>query len=88
MKKVILIASYCLTTLCANAQEKKSSWVDNVKLSGYGMTQLTNYNSITVMKVRNRILLIYAWLVFLLKGRIMNDFYWKTQIQFNETHPH
>ena len=79
MKKVILIAIIVSTTLCANAQEKKSSWVDNVKLSGYGMTQY-QYNGNESSK-SNSFNLRMARIS--LEGRIMNDFYWKTQIQFN-----
>ena len=70
-----------LTT--AGAQEEKGiqlpSWLSNVKLSGYGML-LYQYsgqkgaesNSFNVRMGR-----------ISLEGRIAQDFYWKTQIQFN-----
>ena len=40
MKKQIMVALLASTFITAGAQEKKSpSWINNVKLSGYGMMQ-------------------------------------------------
>lgn len=79
MKKLFLSAAMAVMALAANAQEAKPSWINNVKLSGYGMTQYqyssqegNESNSFNLRMLRMS-----------LEGRIMNDFYWKTQIQFN-----
>ena len=83
MKKGIIMALMALTTVSASAQKKQTielpSWLSNVKLSGYGMTQYqysgqknTESNSFNIRMGR-----------IALEGRIADDFYWKTQIQFN-----
>ena len=83
MKKGIILALMALTTVSASAQKKQSielpSWLSNVKLSGYGMTQYqysgqkdAESNSFNIRMAR-----------ISLEGRIADDFYWKTQIQFN-----
>lgn len=79
MKKSILAALFTLFVIGVSAQEQKTSWVNNVKLSGYGMTQYqmstqkgAKSNSFNLRLVRTS-----------LEGRIMNDFYWKAQIQLN-----
>lgn len=72
-----------LTTVSASAQKKQTielpSWLSNVKLSGYGMTQYqysgqknAESNSFNIRMGR-----------IALEGRIADNFYWKTQIQFN-----
>ena len=72
-----------LTTVSASAQKKQTielpSWLSNVKLSGYGMIQYqysgqknAESNSFNIRMGR-----------IALEGRIADDFYWKTQIQFN-----
>ena len=83
MKKGIILALMALTTVSACAQKKQTielpSWLSNVKLSGYGMIQYqysgqknAESNSFNIRMGR-----------IALEGRIANDFYWKTQIQFN-----
>ena len=83
MKKGIILALMALTTVSASAQKKQTielpSWLSNVKLSGYGMTQYqysgqknAESNSFNIRMGR-----------IALEGRIADDFYWKTQIQFN-----
>ena len=83
MKKGIILALIALTTVSASAQKKQTielpSWLSNVKLSGYGMTQYqysgqknAESNSFNIRMGR-----------IALEGRIADDFYWKTQIQFN-----
>ena len=72
-----------LTAVSASAQKKQTielpSWLSNVKLSGYGMIQYqysgqknAESNSFNIRMGR-----------IALEGRIADDFYWKTQIQFN-----
>ena len=83
MKKGIILALMALTTVSASAQKKQTielpTWLSNVKLSGYGMTQYqysgqknAESNSFNIRMAR-----------ISLEGRIADDFYWKTQIQFN-----
>ena len=77
------MALMALTAVSASAQKKQTielpSWLSNVKLSGYGMTQYqysgqknAESNSFNIRMGR-----------IALEGRIADDFYWKTQIQFN-----
>jgi hypothetical protein len=77
MKKGLLIA--LLATSIGTASAQKTPWVNHVKLSGYGIGQYTatfkdeaNSNSFNLRIAR-----------FSLDGRIMGDWYWKAQIQFN-----
>ena len=83
MKKSIIMALMTMAVTTAGAQEKKTielpAWLNNVKLSGYGMTQYqysgqkgkeSNFFNIRMGRIA-------------LEGRIANDFYWKAQIQFN-----
>ena len=83
MKNSIIMALMTMAVTTAGAQEKKTielpAWLNNVKLSGYGMTQYQysgqkgkESNSFNIRMGR-----------IALEGRIANDFYWKTQIQFN-----
>ena len=83
IKNSIIVALMTMAVTTAGAQEKKTtelpSWLNNVKLSGYGMTQYQysgqkgkKSNSFNIRMGR-----------IALEGRIANDFYWKTQIQFN-----
>ena len=77
------MALMALTAVSASAQKKQTielpSWLSNVKLSGYGMTQYqysgqknAESNSFNIRMAR-----------ISLEGRIAGDFYWKTQIQLN-----
>lgn len=83
MKNSIIMALMAIAVTTAGAQEKKTielpAWLNNVKLSGYGMTQYQysgqkgkESNSFNIRMGR-----------IALEGRIANDFYWKAQIQFN-----
>lgn len=83
MKKTIIMALMAIASVSASAQQKQTieipSWLSNVKLSGYGMTQYqysgqkdAESNSFNIRMAR-----------ISLEGRIAGDFYWKTQIQFN-----
>ena len=77
------MALMAAASVSASAQQKQTieipSWLSNVKLSGYGMTQYqysgqkdAESNSFNIRMAR-----------ISLEGRIAGDFYWKTQIQFN-----
>ena len=83
MKKTIIMALMAVASVSASAQQKQTieipSWLSNVKLSGYGMTQYqysgqkdAESNTFNIRMAR-----------ISLEGRIAGDFYWKTQIQFN-----
>lgn len=78
MKKVILTALVAVS-LTTQAQEKKVSWFNNVKLSGYGMTQY-QYSSRENDKSNTFNLRMFR---LALDGRIMDEFYWKAQVQLN-----
>ena len=83
MKKAIIMALMAAAVTTASAQKKQTielpSWLSNVKLSGYALTQYqysgqkdAESNSFNIRMGR-----------ISLEGRIAKDFYWKTQIQFN-----
>lgn len=79
MKKEILASLLVLASYGASAQESKATWVNNLKLSGYGITQYqysgqsgAKANSFNIRLVRVS-----------LDGRILNDVAWKAQIQLN-----
>lgn len=77
-----LLLPLLLAAVAVNAQEKKiqlPSWIQDVKLSGYGMLQ---YQASGQKNAKaNTFQLRLARIS--LDGRIANDFYWKAQIQFN-----
>ena len=79
MKKLFVSAFLIMSALCSNAQETIPSWINNIKLSGYGMVQYQasdqedkESNSFNLRMLR-----------LSLEGRVVQDFYWKAQIQFN-----
>lgn len=79
MKKGIIIALTAMFAMVSGAQEKKTTWINNVKLSGYGITQYqysgqegAKSNSFNLRLVRAS-----------LDGRILSDWYWKMQLQVN-----
>ncbi|MBQ7471456.1 MAG: porin, partial [Prevotella sp.] len=85
MKKIMFIALLAATCIAASAQEKKvielPAWLQDVKLSGYGMVQYQaddkyedSKNSFNLRLVR-----------LALDGRIKKDWYWKIQMQVNGT---
>lgn len=80
-KKIITYALLLTVILGANAQnkEKKISVVSDMKLSGYIMTQY-QYSSQENAKA-NTFNLRMARLA--LEGRVLQDIFWKTQIQLN-----
>ncbi len=86
MIKKVLFALLLAQSMTVGAQEKKS-WISNVKLSGYGMVQYQyNGNESTAADEHgtnksNSFNLRLAR--FTLDGRVLEDFYWKAQVQFN-----
>lgn len=79
MKRNILSAIALLLALGASAQTKMPAWLSNVKLSGYGMTQY-QYSGKEGAKENSFNLRLFR---VALEGRIVNDFYWKAQVQIN-----
>lgn len=74
-----MMALVALVSMAAHAQEKKVSWINNVKLSGYGIVQY-QYSGKEGAKANSFNLRLAR---FSLDGRILDDFYWKAQVQFN-----
>lgn len=79
MKKLLFTSLLACSGMIAFAQEKMPSWLNYAKLSGYGMVQYqavdqngASSNSFNLRMAR-----------FSVDGRILNDFYWKAQIQVN-----
>lgn len=79
MKKLILAAFLLCAVSTVHAQLKLPDWLSQVKLSGYALTQYqytgqegAKANSFNLRLVR-----------LALDGRIVNDFYWKMQLQLN-----
>ena len=79
MKKIFFSAFLLMSAACGIAQDAIPAWINNVKLSGYGMVQYQasdqegkESNSFNLRMLR-----------LSLEGRVVQDFYWKAQIQFN-----
>ena len=79
MKRIFISACLLMSAACGIAQEAIPAWINNVKLSGYGMVQYQasdqegkESNSFNLRMLR-----------LSLEGRVVQDFYWKAQIQFN-----
>lgn len=87
MKKLLLVICLLLGVATIQAQDEKKegktiklpSWISDVKLSGYGMLQ---YQASTQKNAKANTFNIRMGRIAL-DGRILNDFYWKAQIQFN-----
>lgn len=87
MKKLLLVICMLLGVATLQAQDEKKegktiklpSWISDVKLSGYGMLQ---YQASTQKNAKANTFNIRMGRIAL-DGRIVNDFYWKAQIQFN-----
>lgn len=78
-KNLLLTAALALSTLTASAQSVVPKWINNVKLSGFGIVQYT-YSDQDNAKSNSFNLRLAR---FSLDGRAFNDWYWKAQIQFN-----
>ena len=79
MRKQVVAALMLAGVMSANAQTKLPSWLSQVRLSGYALTQYqysgqenAKANSFNLRMVRA-----------MLDGRIADDFYWRLQVQLN-----
>ena len=84
MRKIfIALMALGLFTLGAEAQEtqtlKVPDWIQNVKLSGYGMVQYQASDKTGAQENGFQLRLVRL----ALDGRVNQDWYWKTQIQVN-----
>ncbi|WP_223930029.1 porin [Prevotella lacticifex] len=77
MRKYLALLLLSAMTLTAGAQTPK--WVNNVKLSGYGMTQ---YQYVDKKNAKSNSFNLRLARISL-DGRVLSDWYWKAQIQFN-----
>ena len=86
MTRKFLFALLLAQSLTMSAQDKKT-WISNVKLSGYGMVQYQysgNESTASDEHGTNKTNSFNLRLArFTLDGRILDDFYWKAQVQFN-----
>ena len=77
------IALMTIFTASISAQEKKTielpTWVQNVKLSGYGMVQYQGHDKENAHENSFQLRLVRL----ALEGRIQQDWYWKMQMQIN-----
>lgn len=78
MKKTIVLSVLISFSLLMKAQEA-SKWINNVKLSGFGIAQY-QYTGVENKQANSFNLRMGR---FSLDGRILNDWAWKAQIQFN-----
>lgn len=83
MKRIMTIALMAVFTVTISAQEKKTielpAWIQNVKLSGYGMVQYQGHDKENAHENSFQLRLVRL----ALEGRIQQDWYWKMQIQIN-----
>ena len=83
MKKIMTIALMAVFTATVSAQEKKTielpAWIQNVKLSGYGMVQYQGHDKENAHENSFQLRLVRL----ALEGRIQQDWYWKLQMQIN-----
>ena len=77
------IARMTVFTTTISAQEKKTielpAWIQNVKLSGYGMVQYQGHDKENAHENSFQLRLVRL----ALEGRIQQDWYWKMQMQIN-----
>ena len=78
-----MIALMAIFTASVSAQEKKTielpAWIQNVKLSGYGMLQYQGHDKENAHENSFQLRLVRL----ALEGRIQQDWYWKMQMQIN-----
>ena len=78
MRKTIILSAMMLCSLLGKAQEAPK-WINNVKLSGFGIVQY-QYNGMNNNKSNSFNLRLGR---VSLDGRILEDWAWKAQLQFN-----
>lgn len=87
MKKTILTTALAAAALVGVSAQKSesaaasSSWINNVKLSGYALTQYQADFGNSSSKAENSFNI--RMLRLAVDGRVASDFYWKAQLQFN-----
>lgn len=81
MRKTIILSAILLCSVLSRAQETPK-WVHNVKLSGYGIVQY-QYNGMHNSKTSKSNTFNLRMGRISLDGRILDDWYWKAQLQFN-----
>lgn len=79
MKKQIVAALMLASAMTANAQVKLPSWLSQVRLSGYALTQYQYSGQENAKANSFNLRLVRA----MLDGRIADDFYWRMQVQLN-----
>lgn len=79
MKKTMALLLAATLTAAAGAENKTPAWINNVRLSGYGMAQYqySGQDGAESNSFNLRLLRVS------LDGRIATDWYWKAQVQFN-----
>lgn len=79
MKRRIITSLFLAFAFIAKAQTEAPGWIQNVRLSGYGVVQYTA--STQKNATNNSFNLRYGRVA--LDGRFLNDFAWKIQMQIN-----
>ena len=82
-KRILTLLFVSLVTIGTYAQEKKTielpAWINNLKLSGYGMLQYQGSDKEGAKENAFNLRLLRLSL----EGRIQQDWYWKMQLQIN-----
>ena len=80
MRKTIILAALMFSSIISYAQGQK--WINNVKLSGFGIVQY-QYNGMHNNKTSKSNSFNLRLGRVSLDGRILDDWYWKAQLQVN-----
>lgn len=80
MRKTIILAALMFSSIISYAQGQK--WINNVKLSGFGIVQY-QYNGMHNSKTSKSNSFNLRLARVSLDGRILDDWYWKAQLQVN-----
>lgn len=80
MRKTIILAALMFSSIISYAQGQK--WINNVKLSGFGIVQY-QYNGMHNSKTSKSNSFNLRLGRVSLDGRILDDWYWKAQLQVN-----
>ena len=80
MRKTIILAALMFSSIISYAQGQK--WINNVKLSGFGIVQY-QYNGMHNGKTSKSNSFNLRLGRVSLDGRILDDWYWKAQLQVN-----
>lgn len=80
MRKTIILVALMFSSIISYAQGQK--WINNVKLSGFGIVQY-QYNGMHNSKTSKSNSFNLRLARVSLDGRILDDWYWKAQLQVN-----